>query len=62
MLKTKEHYELMAQFEKEFKNRSIDREKDKNLWETGELYINGETNKLFKAYRSGYIYGKVSNA
>jgi hypothetical protein len=57
MLKSKEHYELMAQFEKEFRYRRLDREKSKEHWAAGNLYENGETNELFKAFRRGYSFG-----
>jgi hypothetical protein len=59
MLNTKEHYDLMAQFEKEFKHCRLDRERDKELWKAGQVYENGETNELFKAYRIGYTLGRV---
>lgn len=59
MLGSKEHYELMYQFEKEFKHLRLDRE-DKELWEKGNIYQSGETNNLFLAYRQGYSFGKVA--
>lgn len=55
MLTSKEHYELMAQFEKEFKGLRLDRE-PKDLWPQGHVYQNGEANALFLAYRRGYAY------
>ena len=57
MLNTKEHYDLMIQFEKDFKYK-IERE-DRNLWRNGVIYQNGETNNLFLAYRIGYTLGKA---
>lgn len=55
-LTSKDHYELMAQFEREFANRRLDKE-DKALWPKGNVYQNGETNELFLAYRRGCAYG-----
>lgn len=61
MIKTKEHYDLMAQFEADFKHLPLAREA-KDDWSRGILYQNGNTNELFKVYRYGYAYGKaVSN-
>ncbi len=57
MLKSKEHYDLMAQFEKEFKHLRLDRE-DKSFWAMGQVYQNGEVNELFKAYRRGYAFSQ----
>jgi hypothetical protein len=51
---SKEHYELLIEFEKNFTGIRLDREKDKNLWKNGQVYENGETNKLYKAYQLGY--------
>ena len=59
MIDTKEHYDLMAQFERSFRGLRFDREEDKELWKMGYVYQSGETNKLFLAYRMGYSYGKV---
>lgn len=57
-LETKEHYDLMAQFEKEFHHRRLDKE-DKSMWPKSVVYQNGETNELFLAYRRGYALGKA---
>lgn len=57
MLYTKEHYDLMAQFEKEFKYLNLEKE-NKKLWKKSIIYQNGNTNNLFIAYRSGYALGK----
>lgn len=57
MLKTKEHYDLMAQFEKEFRGLRMDKE-DKELWPKGRIYASGETDMIFDAYRRGYALGK----
>lgn len=54
---TKDHYDLMAQFEKDYSDRRLDRE-DRSEWRRGHVYQNGETNALFCAYRKGYSLGK----
>lgn len=59
MLFSKEHYDLMAVFEKEFKGFRLDKE-EKSLWAKGAIYQNGETNNMFLAYRKGYSLGKVA--
>jgi len=58
MLQTKEHYELMAEFEKEFKGNRMDKEA-KQDWPRGIVYEDGMTNNLFLAYRKGYGLGKA---
>ncbi len=60
MLMTKEHYDLMASFEREHKHRGVAREKDKELWKRGAVYEDGHVNDLFLAYRKGYALGTVS--
>lgn len=57
MLKTQEHIDLIAMFEREHKGRH-DKE-PKELWPMGRIYQNGEMNELFLAYRRGYAYGKA---
>lgn len=54
---TKEHYELLAQFEKEFSGRK-DKEA-KELWPKGVIYQDGTMNNLFLAYRKGAAFGKT---
>lgn len=59
MLHTKEHYDLMEQFEKSLGVRSERaRKEDKSWWPRGNIYCHGETNELFLAFRKGYAYGK----
>lgn len=55
---TKEYYDLMAQFEKDFGPMRFDRE-PKKLWKKGIIYQDGNVNNLFKAYRCGYSLGKT---
>ena len=57
MLHTKEHYDLMAQFERAFKHRRLDKE-PKDFWPKGVIYQDGHVNELFLAYRQGYALGK----
>ncbi|WP_313413205.1 hypothetical protein [Sedimentibacter sp.] len=54
---TKEFYEILSNFEREFKDMRLDRENE-SLWEMGQVYQNGETNKLYLAYRQGYALGR----
>ena len=56
-----EHYAIMLQFEKDFYSMRLDREKNTDLWKIGQVYENGETNKLFSAYRMGYSFSKFIN-
>jgi hypothetical protein len=54
---TQEHGDVMAQFEREFKGRRLDREL-KAFWVKGLVYQDGEVNELFLAYRRGYALAK----
>ena len=56
-LGTKEHYDLMLNFEKLYKGHRLDKE-DKKLWSKSIIYQDGLVNKLFLAYRYGYTLGK----
>lgn len=58
MLGTKEHQEIMAQFEKQFKGFRFDKEA-KSDWKRGIIYQDGKTNELFGVFRSGYAFGKA---
>lgn len=60
MIKTKEHYDLIDQFEREHRGR-FDKE-PKELWAGGHIYQDGHLNDLFLAYRRGYSYGKAVNS
>ena len=60
MLLTKEHYALMDSFEREHKHRRLSLEKNKELWQRGNVYEDGQVNDLFLAYRKGYALGAVS--
>lgn len=56
---SKEAYELMEQFERDYHHLRLDREKDKTLWARGNVYEDGETNKTFAIYSMGYSFGKA---
>jgi len=56
---SKEAYELMDQFERDYHHLRLDREKDKQLWTKGNIYEDGETNKTFAIYCMGYSFGKT---
>lgn len=58
MLHDKEHYDLMAAFERYHSGR-MDRE-DKSLWPRGIVYQDGCMNELFLAFRQGYAYAKAT--
>jgi hypothetical protein len=57
MLNTAEHYDLIDQFDKEFKGSRLDKE-PKDGWHRGIIYQDGQVNQLFLAYRRGYALGK----
>ena len=57
MLNSREHYELMAQFEK-LKTGRLDLE-PKSLWSKGTIYQDGHVNALFLMYQRGYALGKA---
>jgi hypothetical protein len=59
MLKTREHQDLMAQFEKDCKPGRTDKEA-KEDWARGIIYQDGHVNELFKIYRMGYAFGKAT--
>jgi hypothetical protein len=62
MLKTQEHIDLIAMFEREpdYKGRRLDKEA-KSLWPMGRIYQDANVNDLFLAYRRGYAYGKAQH-
>ena len=59
MLNSKEHYDLMAKFDRDFKNERLEKE-PKDMWCKGRIYQDGNVNRMFLAYRMGYAYGKVA--
>jgi hypothetical protein len=55
-----EHYELLAQFERDCKDQIGRTDKEpKGIWHKGHIYQDGATNAVFLAYRKGYAYGKA---
>lgn len=61
-LNSKEHIDIMAQFERDIKRIYVhslrfDRE-DKSLWPIGHFYQDGTTNQIFQAYKLGYAYAR----
>jgi ethanolamine utilization protein EutA (predicted chaperonin) len=58
MIGTKEHYDLLENFERNFKYLRLDREKNKELWKIQAVYENGETNMCYRAFLLGYSLAK----
>jgi len=54
---SQEHYQLMVQFELDYKLNKPEKE-PKQLWKCGFFYCDGETNLKFTAYRQGYAYAE----
>ncbi len=58
MLLTKEHYDLMANFEHEFKGAGRFDKEPKSMWAKEVIYQDGQVNQLFLVYRRGYALGR----
>ena len=60
MLNKKEHYDLMAQFERDCANIGRFDKEPKDLWKPpiNAFYQDGQVNQLFLIYRKGYAFGK----
>ena len=56
---SKEHYDILDGFERTYHSHRLDRE-EKDLWKKGQVYQNGETNTLYKAYINGYALGRIT--
>jgi len=56
---SKEHYEILEMFEKNFSNHRLDKEPF-DLWKKGIIYQNGETNNLYKAFILGYSFARIN--
>lgn len=54
---TREHEEIMEQFEKDVQPGRLDKEPREN-WKRGIVYQNGEVNAMFQVYRMGYSLGR----
>ena len=59
MLGTKEHYDLIAFFEKTFIGRN-DKE-PKEMWSKGYVFQDGMRNIQFQMFLSGYMLGKAEH-
>ena len=59
MVGTKEHYELLENFEKHNSHMRLDRE-NKELWYKGQVYQDGDVNRLYNAFILGYSFGRAS--
>ena len=56
---SKEHYDILDQFERNYRDLNTSRE-DKFWWIKGIVYQDDLVNQLYKAYISGYSFGKTS--
>ena len=54
---SKEHYDIIKQFEKNNIGERLDKE-EKHLWRKGIVYQDGIVNRLYNAYISGYAHGR----
>lgn len=60
MLGTKEHYDVMAVFERTVgKGMRLDHEAEEWVKRMGRIYQSGETNDAFQFYLAGYSLGKM---
>lgn len=57
---SKEHYDLIEMFEREYRGEGRFDKEDRALWPKGNVYQSGEINRLFLAYRRGFAYGKAA--
>jgi hypothetical protein len=55
---TKEFYDILESFEKNFNHMRLDKE-SKEYWSTGQVYENGEANNAYRAYVLGYSLGRA---
>jgi len=55
---SKEHSDILNEFEKLYCYCRLDREINKDLWRKGQVYESGETNNLYKAFIAGYSLGR----
>lgn len=60
MIGTKEHYDILENFEKNFNNMRLDKE-PKELWSQGRVYQSGETNNAYSAFILGYSFGRTTH-
>lgn len=55
---TKEFYDILEKFEKDFYHMRLDKESEE-FWKIGLIYQNGETNNAYNAYIHGYSLGRL---
>ena len=58
-IKSKEFYEMTENFDKNFSHLRLDKENKEN-WAQGQVYQNGETNNMFKAFQHGYELARAN--
>ncbi len=58
-LTSKEHYDMIAFFERCFKGQFRMDKEDKSLWSKGNVYQNSDANRAFLAFREGVAYGRA---
>lgn len=56
---SKEHHEILKDFEKCFKEFRLDKE-NKDMWSKGHIYQSGEVNNMYKAFVRGYSSGRAN--
>ena len=56
----REHYEIMAMFEREYRGAGRLDKEPKELWPRQHIYQDGHVNELFLAYQRGYALGKAN--
>lgn len=58
-LLSKDHYEMIEFFDRQFSHLRLDKE-PKEMWSKGRIYQNGDANDLFLAFRHGAAYGRMN--
>lgn len=58
MLMSKEHYQLMEQFERQHSKRIRLAREPKADWARGIVYQDGHVNEAFLVFRNGYAFGR----
>lgn len=56
---TKEHYDLLSQFEKQLGKRYRYDKEDKSTWHKQRIYQDGMVNEMFLLFQQGYALGKA---
>lgn len=59
MIGTKEHYDLLENFEKFMGKRFRFDKEEKPLWKKGRVYQDGMVNEAYLVFIHGYSLGKV---